>query len=1050
MTLTLVPAGAGSGKTHRIETTLADWVETGLVQPGRILAVTFTEAAASELRTRIRGALMARGRIDDALEIDRAYVGTIHSLGQRLLTEHAFAAGRSPGSRLLSEAERDLLIRRQLARCEALSPVMRNLARFGYAWQPGTDMSGEEAFRADLMKVIDLLRGLGTRGTSEDIIEPALTALTEGYGAYEADGGALTAALRLAAQTLMARFPYSLGHDASNDTARKKFFKDHGNLRRATETDALEWDWSLWQSLRDLRLSKKGLPTPEGYDDLAEAVMAAAEGLLRHPGPLEDARTHLTALVRGAQEILSAYDAEKRAAGLIDYADMITEAEALLRTREDIRAAVLDEIDCVVIDEFQDTNPVQFSLLWQLARNARHALIVGDTKQSIMGFQGADARLSEALQAEHPEAVDPLGRNWRSDPRIMALVNAMGPALFEHYDPLTPEREETGVTALEAILLPRSWADKKNHTADCIADRIVALLEEGEQVWDKTRKALRPAHPSDIAVLCYRHAEAAQVATALRARGLPVRIQGDGWLEAPATRAARAALAYVADPDDRYAALTFLTLGPPALPLEDALQAAVDGVLETHVALAPLRALYAAAEERSVGDLLAQTILAADLRDWAGRLADPAQALADLVRLEAEAQEFDRLEGDLRAAAGFHGCGPQVFLGWIAAQTERGWALHPDPNGWSGPGIEVVTWHAAKGREWPITVVAGLGKELAERPGTLRAEFDSFADLDDVLRHAGLGWLPCFAAPEKQAVFAAARIPDEELSAARALYVALTRARDRLILALPAEPSKAQNRPERMVDLLRERMGLVPGEAGLMVCGQAFAVRLLHEVRDRAFDTAIDVAEPPLARFGQTKPALPTARTPWRRSPSSLVPANDQALPPLEHIRLGPALGPGWGGHDSATERGSAWHLAFRTFAERPDLRDRLSAATGLGDATLGAIEEQVRAVRAWLQLEGCDKLRFEVPIHKTMADGSKTNAIIDCLAEGRDGYLILDHKSGACPDPEARFANYLPQLATYAELVASWAGKPVRQIAVHWMSEGTVSVARTFAEEEV
>lgn len=1050
MTMTLVPAGAGSGKTYKIEKTLAEWVEAGLVAPGRILAVTFTEAAASELRTRIRAELMARGRIDDALEIDRAYVGTIHSLGQRLLTEHAFAAGRSPASRLLSEAERDLLIRRQLARCEALSPVMRNLTRFGYAWRPGTEVSAEEAFRADLMKVIDLLRGLGTRGTAEDILQPALAALEEGYGAREAEGVALTSALRRAAQALIASFPNSLGHGAPNETARNKFFKDHGNLRRAAETDALEWDWALWQALRGLRLLKSGSPTFEAYDELATAVMAAAEGLLRHPGPLEDARTHLTALVRGAQEILASYDAEKRAAGLIDYADMIAEAEALLRTRDDIRAAVLDEIDCVVIDEFQDTNPVQFALLWQLARHARHALIVGDTKQSIMGFQGADARLSEALQAAHPEAVEPLDRNWRSDPRIMALVNAMGPALFEHYDPLTPDRDETGVTALEAILLPRSWPDRKTHTADCIADRIAALLEEGEQVWDKTGEVLRSARPADIAVLCYRHAEAAQVATAFRARGLPVRIQGEGWLEAPATRAARAALAYVADPDDTYTALTFLTLGPPALPLEDALRAAVDGVLETHVALAPLRALHGVAEDRPVGDLLAETVQAVGLRDWAGRLADPAQALADLVRLEAEAQEFDRMEGDLRAAAGFHGCGPQVFLGWIAAQTERGWTLHPDPNGWSGPGIEVVTWHAAKGREWPITVVAGLDQKLAEKPGTLRAEFDSFADLDDVLRHAGLGWLPCFAAPQKQAVFADARILAEERGAARAIYVALTRARDRLILVLPAEPSKEKDRPERMVDLLRERTGLVPGEAGLTVCGEEFDVRLLHEARDRAFAPPMPVAEPPLPRLGRGTVAMPTARTPWRRSPSSLVAADDQFLPPLEHLRLGPALGPSLGGHDSATERGSAWHLAFRSLAERPDLRDRLPAATGLDSSGLSAIEEQVRAVQAWLKEEGYDKLRFEVSIQKTMADGSETNAIIDCLAEGDAGYLVLDHKSGACLDPAARFAGYLPQLAAYADLVSSLGGKPVDRIAIHWMSEGLLSIAPAIVKERV
>jgi ATP-dependent helicase/nuclease subunit A len=361
-----------------------------------------------------------------------------------------------------------------------------------------------------------------------------------------------------------------------------------------------------------------------------------------------------------------------------------------------------------------------------------------------------------------------------------------------------------------------------------------------------------------------------------------------------------------------------------------------------------------------------------------------------------------------------------------------------------------VTWHAAKGREWPITVVAGLDQKLAEKPGTLRAEFDSFSDLDDVLRHAGLGWLPCFAAPEKQDVFAEARIPDEERNAARALYVALTRARDRLILALPAEPAKEKERPERMVDLLRARTGLAPGAAGLTVCGEEFAVRLLHEPRDRDFAQPIEVAESPPARFGSAMAPVTATRTPWRRSPSSLTPSEGQTLPTLEHRRLGPALGPGLGTHDSATERGSAWHLAFRTLAERPDLRDRLPAATGLDSASLAKIALQVAEIRGWLKEEGYDQLRFEVPIQATRSDGSETNAIVDCLAEGAEGYLILDHKSGACPDPESRFAGYLPQLAAYADLVSSREGKPVRQIAVHWMSEGMVSVALADVEERV
>ena len=80
--LSIVPAGAGAGKTHHIQATLTQWVRDGLVRPERILAVTFTEAAAGELRQRIRAALIADGNLNAALSVDRAYVSTIHGLGR--------------------------------------------------------------------------------------------------------------------------------------------------------------------------------------------------------------------------------------------------------------------------------------------------------------------------------------------------------------------------------------------------------------------------------------------------------------------------------------------------------------------------------------------------------------------------------------------------------------------------------------------------------------------------------------------------------------------------------------------------------------------------------------------------------------------------------------------------------------------------------------------------------------------------------------------------------------------------------------------------------
>lgn len=1036
--LSLVPAGAGAGKTYHIQKTLGKWVESGEVAPGRILAVTFTEAAAAEMRDRVRGELMARGRLGDALEIDRAYMGTIHALGQRLLTEHAFAAGRSPDSRLLTEPERDLLIRLEMTRCDALHPLMEDLGRFGYAWNFTTQSSAEDEFRADLLRTVDLIRGLGARGLSPEILVPAQQALIDGYGDVEPDGTALTAALQHAVHDLLAAFPDNLAAlFESNASADRDFSNNHRDLRRAARDGVLKRDWKLWQKLRVLRQSKRGAPTPEGYDALAAAVKEAANALTRHPGPLADAQAHLTALVTGAQQVLSAYDEAKRKAGLIDYADMITEAESLLRTRPEILQAVLGEFDCVVIDEFQDTNPVQFALLWRLARGAKRALIVGDTKQSIMGFQGADPRLTEALQSAHPETVTPLYRNWRSDPRIMQMVNALGPTLFEAYNPLTPQREVTGETALEVLHLPKG---RKDTTAECIANRVADILEAGTPVYDKALRQMRPARPADIAVLTYTHKKASAAAAALEAHGLPVRIQQDGWLTAPVMRAARAALAFAADPADTHAALTWLTLGPPRMPLEDALRNAVDGVLETHVSLEPLRALNDGIAAHPVAETLASVLRLAGLRDWAAGLTQPAQALADLARLEAEAQEFDSMAQDLRAAAGFHGAGVQVFLGWIAGQTAKEWDRHPDPDGWSSSGIEICTWHAAKGREWPITVVAGLDQKIAERPGTMRAEFDGFDDLDNVLDHAGLGYLPDFAAPESQETFTEARRPEDERDAARKLYVALTRARDRLILVLPLEKTTPREHAERMVDLLRDRAGFETDMETLTVAGQTFAAKVAEGLADEPNSPERAAAET-YPRFGLPRALPDNTRTFWRRSPSSLDAQEPTFVAPLETVQL--AQGVAETSTGNAAERGTAWHLAFRIMAERPDLADDLKAATGLPDHTITQIAAQAQALTRWLADQGFDRVHFELPLQETADDGSETNAILDCLAEGPHGLMIIDHKSGPCPDPATRFATYLPQLAAYAAMARRhWPGKPLHAVAIHWMSEGTLSVA--------
>ena len=152
--LTIIPAGAGSGKTYTIQKKLAQWIKEGKVAPDRIVAVTFTEAAASELRDRIRTELVREGRLDDALKLDQAYISTIHSFGLRILTEFAFDAGISPIPRLLIEDEEKILIRRALAVTDRADLVMDNLMAHGYRFDYNSQEGPEDQFRNKVLNLI--------------------------------------------------------------------------------------------------------------------------------------------------------------------------------------------------------------------------------------------------------------------------------------------------------------------------------------------------------------------------------------------------------------------------------------------------------------------------------------------------------------------------------------------------------------------------------------------------------------------------------------------------------------------------------------------------------------------------------------------------------------------------------------------------------------------------------------------------------------------------------------------------------------------------------
>jgi ATP-dependent exoDNAse (exonuclease V) beta subunit len=465
-----------------------------------------------------------------------------------------------------------------------------------------------------------------------------------------------------------------------------------------------------------------------------------------------------------------------------------------------------------------------------------------------------------------------------------------------------------------------------------------------------------------------------------------------------------------------------------------------DGELEACAELADLRALAEAAPAMPLETLLPQVLSAAGILDWAARMPEAAQAHADLMRLSAEVSEFVSAHRDFKAAAGFHGASAQVFLGWLEARREeRDFDRHPDPGQSAGQGVEIVTWHASKGREWPITLVVGLDKTIGEKSGTLRAEFTDFSDLGAILERALLIWTPDLPIKEKKDAFIADRRAASEADARRLLYVALTRGRDRLILEWPdfalnriGESDGPANHAEMLV--LEARME--PEAGTVKVGGISFPARTLMcsaEAPGKLDASGGQEASERLG-FGELRSTLQTSQTAWRVRPSLIVqdplPEVQTRIVPLDVPPQAVSL------VATASERGTALHKAMRVLLLRPDLRPRLSAATGFDEATLDVLQEQADALKQWLTAEGYTQIECEVPIQKREASGAEFNGIIDLLATGGGKRMILDHKSGA-----GSFAGYFAQLDAYRGVLADQVAAIKSDVAIHWIDRAELEV---------
>ena len=755
-----VSAGAGTGKTAvLVERFVRAVCDRGL-DVDSILVITYTRRAAGELRTRIRAALVARGREDLARELDGAWISTIHGFCLRVLKAYPFAAGLDPRFRELDDAQAAVL------RGEAFREALGGFLADGEPERSRLLATyGADGLRRMLTGVYETLRSAGRDLTLEIGGRPELAERAE--------------ELREAARCLAE-------DAAATDNQRNASAQLLALLERGAHADRL-MDLSGFRALGERAAS---------YEEARRAVEQAALD--------EVAAKDRELLQQLLERFAAAFDEAKARESALDFEDLQLRARNLLRDDPAIREREQLRFRSIMVDEFQDTNQLQTELVDLLADGPgeRELFFVGDEFQSIYGFRHADVQVFRERREQAAQLL-PLTNNYRSRPEVLAAVNHLFGAHFGgEFQPLAAAADYPDPVfghPVELLVTDKaSYADSGVHwrrgEAQAIARRVRDLVDRGV------------AKPGEVVLLFAAGTDAEWYEDELRKAGLPTyRATGKGYF---GQQQVADLLNYLRLLHNRYddrallgvLASPFVGVSNDGLALvrraasRRPLFAGIEHSLPPQLAERDLQLLRAfrqrfdrlsEAMSRLSLERLCERIVnehdydLAVLAQWDGR-----RRYANMRKLARLARSYEELRG------------PDVegFVRFVADQEALGAReLEAVAEEEGADAVRLLTIHAAKGLEFKVVIVADAGRDKAPPSAD---EILALADGRFGFRVADPVTTKRRPAFDYEDIKDARRA-EEEAEKLRLYYVAMTRAKERLIVsgAIDREKKADANTP---------------------------------------------------------------------------------------------------------------------------------------------------------------------------------------------------------------------------------------------------------------
>ena len=733
-----VEAGAGTGKTTALVARVTNLVASGRARLGEIAAITFTEAAAAELRERIRLSLERAAidplRADDdrqrcaaALdEVDEAALQTLHGFAHRILASHPVEAGLPPGFALRDATEIEVAFDARWG-------------RFLVDLQRRPDLGAPLRAAVSLGLTVDNLRevarSLHDAWDLAEAVVPAPPCRLDGVNRPVADAVEVVRSLRsacaLSSDTLAAAIDVRLlpwweavsvgAASAGADAAALALVLEHPVPRLGNAGRAGSWNVPV----AEVRAACKAV-----VEAVLEARRRVGQHLIEHLLPALLAFT-----AEGAEQ--------RRRDGELEYHDLLVRARRILRSDPEVRRSVSRRHRVVLVDEFQDTDPLQVDLAvlvcttelgpigadrpWSdLPVGAGRLFFVGDPKQSIYRFRRADidlyARVRDGLGAE----LAPLVESFRSTTAVVAAVNAAFRPWFEDqgegqapWRDLVAGRDAGDIGGTVAVVGGQQHGTTAHQAREAAAADVAACVELAIDrrwpVFDVRDQAWRPARLDDITVLIPTRTALPALERAFEDHGVAYRVEARSLVwGTQEVRDLLVVLRAVADPGDQVAAVAALVSGVLACSHEDLSTWRTAGGTWDHGRPRPaaLGAAHPVAEAMACLARWAEEAPWATPATLADRILRERTVLEAAFALPRQREAWNRARFVVEQARRFAASGSTAlrsFVDWADRQAdENAQALEsvvPEPD---DQAVRVLTIHSAKGLEFPITILAGL------------------------------------------------------------------------------------------------------------------------------------------------------------------------------------------------------------------------------------------------------------------------------------------------------------------------------------------------------